>query len=51
MGTSRKRFSTKTNTSFEEFIAERGDYIHWYNVDRISFPLRCLSPMKYRPEY
>lgn len=43
-------FHHDEHTSVEAFIAELGDYIHWYNSDRISLALRCLSPMKYRAQ-
>lgn len=31
-------------------MAEIEDYIHWYNHERISLTLQCLSPMEYRAQ-
>ena len=36
--------------STDGLIAELGDYIRWYNDDRISLTLECLSPMEYRAQ-
>ena len=43
-------FHHHEHTSVEAFTAELDDYIHWYNYDRISLTLECLSPMKYRAQ-
>lgn len=34
----------------DELVAEIEDYIHWYNTERISLTLQCLSPMEYRAQ-
>lgn len=41
----REHFSDTT-----AFLTALGDYIHWYNNDRISLTLECLSPMEYRTQ-
>lgn len=43
-------FHHQDHTSPETFISELGEYIHWYNHDRISLTLKCLSPMEYRAQ-
>jgi putative transposase len=43
-------FHHHEHTSVEAFTTELDDYIHWYNHDRISLTLQCLSPMKYRAQ-
>ncbi|PQZ89105.1 hypothetical protein CQ018_16305, partial [Arthrobacter sp. MYb227] len=30
--------------------SELDDYIHWYNYERISLTLQCLSPLEYRAQ-
>ena len=37
-------------TGIEAFTSELDDYIHWYNYERISLTLQCLSPMEYRAQ-
>ena len=32
------------------FRTELDDYIRWYNNDRISLTLQCLSPLEYRAQ-
>lgn len=34
----------------EVFLTALGDYIRWYNNDRISLTLKCLSPKQYRAQ-
>jgi putative transposase len=43
-------FHRQEFTDTETFTAELRDYIHWYNCDRISLTLECLSPMEYRAQ-
>ena len=43
-------FHHDEHTSVEAFTAELREYIRWYNYDRISLTLQCLSPMKYRAQ-
>ncbi|ALE04270.1 integrase [Arthrobacter sp. ERGS1:01] len=43
-------FHHQEHTSPESFITELEDYIRWYNKDRISLTLECLSPMEYRAQ-
>lgn len=41
-------FHHNEHTNTEAFITELEDYIHWYNHERISLTLECLSPMEFR---
>nr|WP_245934459.1 IS3 family transposase [Arthrobacter psychrolactophilus] len=43
-------FHRQEFTDIDGFITELDDYIHWYNYDRISLTLQCLSPMEYRAQ-
>lgn len=43
-------FHRQEFTDTEVFTTELRDYIHWYNTDRISLTLQCLSPMEYRAQ-
>lgn len=43
-------FHRQKFTGIDEFRTELDDYIHWYNNDRISLTLQCLSPMEYRAQ-
>ncbi len=36
------------STTIEKFVAVLGQYIRWYNEDRIKLSLGCQSPMQYR---
>lgn len=45
-----KMFRRQEFADTEGFIAELEDYIRWYNSDRISLTLKCLSPMEYRAQ-
>ena len=31
-------------------VVEIEDYIRWYNTERISLKLQCLTPMEYRAQ-
>ncbi|MHA7269881.1 IS3 family transposase [Arthrobacter sp. HLT1-20] len=41
-------FHRQDFTDISGFLTELDDYIHWYNYERISLTLQCLSPMEYR---
>lgn len=43
-------FHRQEFTGLEAFASELDDYIHWYNYERISLTLQCLSPMEYRAQ-
>lgn len=43
-------FHHHKHSDTEAFITELEDYIHWYNHERISLTLECLSPMEYRAQ-
>lgn len=43
-------FHRQEFTDTSGFIAELDDYIRWYNYDRISLTLQCLSPVEYRAQ-
>lgn len=43
-------FHRQEFTGLEAFTSELDDYIHWYNYERISLTLQCLSPMEYRAQ-
>lgn len=43
-------FHHEEHTNAEAFVTELEDYIRWYNYERISLTLECLSPMEYRAQ-
>ncbi|ALE06263.1 integrase [Arthrobacter sp. ERGS1:01] len=43
-------FHRQDFTDTDGFLTELDDYIHWYNYERISLTLQCLSPMEYRAQ-
>lgn len=43
-------FHRQEFTDIEKFTTELRDYIRWYNAERISLTLECLSPMEYRAQ-
>lgn len=43
-------FHRQKFTDIEVFTTELRDYIRWYNAERISLTLECLSPMEYRAQ-
>ncbi|WP_243400299.1 IS3 family transposase [Arthrobacter glacialis] len=43
-------FHRQEFTNTDGFLTELDDYIRWYNTDRISLTLQCLSPMEYRAQ-
>ena len=43
-------FHRQEFTDTSGFITELEDYIRWYNNDRISLTLQCLSPEEYRAQ-
>ena len=43
-------FHRQEFTDTAAFMPSCEDYIHWYNSDRISLTLQCLSPMEYRTQ-
>ncbi len=43
-------FHRQNFTDINGFTTELDDYIRWYNTDRISLTLQCLSPMEYRAQ-
>jgi putative transposase len=43
-------FHHDEHANAEAFVTELEDYIRWYNYERISLTLECLSPMEYRAQ-
>ena len=43
-------FHRQEFTDIEAFTTELRTYIRWYNCERISLTLECLSPMEYRAQ-
>ncbi len=43
-------FHRQEFTDIEKFTTELRDYIRWYNAERISLTLECLSTMEYRAQ-
>nr|WP_245356894.1 IS3 family transposase [Paeniglutamicibacter kerguelensis] len=43
-------FHHHEHAGIEAFTTDLKDYIRWYNTERISLTLECLSPMEYRAQ-